>query len=456
MIPIKKLDFWVNNNLNVLLVGSHGIGKTSIIESAFSRHDVKWKYFSAATMDPWVDFIGVPKEKIEDGVSYLDLIRPKEFANDEIEFIFFDEFNRAPSKVRNAVMELIQFKSINGRKFNNLRGIWAAINPHDDESTYDVERLDPAQEDRFHVRYELPIVPDQDYFINKYGSEVGIRAVAWWNSLVDSVKPLVSPRRLDLATDLILKGGDPNDYLDHQVRPKTLKSAIMFTTKKQGKTLSPVELWKQDPDGYFFDITTKLSKKSFAQQFAGSLQISEDLASTYVKKCDQTQLQILCTDDNTVGIVAKSLQTLNTKQHNAVIKHMLNLAPNTFWDDQIASHMSSNDEPYVKLLCKLNGAPHNINNWNNLLTCLRSTTNENLTKEDFIATYYAISQRLNKIKTLKNTTAKIDSTLFLTVLKQLLMELFDKIGDKTIYGHFVNFSTEPMTALLPPVKGTNK
>ena len=43
-----------------------------------------------------------------------------------------DEFSRAHKKVRNAVMELIQFKSINGRKFKNLKIVWAAINPDDD------------------------------------------------------------------------------------------------------------------------------------------------------------------------------------------------------------------------------------------------------------------------------------------------------------------------------------
>ena len=37
-------------------------------------------------------------------------------------------------------MELIQFKSINGKKFNNLRFIWAAVNPDDPE---DVVTLEP-------------------------------------------------------------------------------------------------------------------------------------------------------------------------------------------------------------------------------------------------------------------------------------------------------------------------
>jgi hypothetical protein len=89
------LDFWIKNNYNVLFTGKHGVGKSSIVISAFNRAKLNWKYFSAATMDPWVDFVGVPKEKIdENGNSYLDLIRPKEFQGDEIEAIFFDEFNR--------------------------------------------------------------------------------------------------------------------------------------------------------------------------------------------------------------------------------------------------------------------------------------------------------------------------------------------------------------------------
>ena len=218
MIPDSKIDLWIKNNLNVLLVGTHGIGKTSIIESAFTRHNVKWRYFSAATMDPWVDFIGVPKEQTtDDGVSYLGLIRPLEFQNDDIEFLMFDELNRAPAKVRNAVMELIQFKSINGKKFHNLRAVWAAINPYDEEETYDVDELDPAQQDRFHVIYTLPTTPSKQYFTDKYGNDMAQRAIEWWSTLTDTVRPLVSPRRLDYALEMYCKGGDLSDILDKTV-----------------------------------------------------------------------------------------------------------------------------------------------------------------------------------------------------------------------------------------------
>lgn len=211
----SKLDFWIKNNYNVLFKGKHGVGKTASIIQAFDRNKLKWKYFSAATMSPWVDFIGCPKEvKDENGNSYLDLIRPKAFQNDEVEALFFDEYNRSAKKVRNAVMELIQFKSINGKKFNNLRVVWAAINPDDDETEdYDVEKIDAAQLDRFHVHVEVPYKPVLSYFVAQYGKEIAEAGCAWWSELPTEMKNAVSPRRLDYALDMYKRKGDLRDVL---------------------------------------------------------------------------------------------------------------------------------------------------------------------------------------------------------------------------------------------------
>jgi hypothetical protein len=199
MISDADLKFWIENNFNVLLKGKAGTGKTSVVLDAFKKYNLKYKYFSTSTMDPWVDFIGVPKEKTdENGKSYLSLVRPKEFEDDDIEAIFLDEFNRSHKKVRNAVMELIQFKSINGKKFNNLKMIWAAINPDDDEDQkYDVEPLDPAQIDRFHIMVNVPYTPHVTYFRNKYGENIADTAINWWKELSKEQKNLVIPRRLD-------------------------------------------------------------------------------------------------------------------------------------------------------------------------------------------------------------------------------------------------------------------
>lgn len=211
-----KLDFYVKNNLNVLFEGKHGIGKSSIILDCFTRNNLKFLYFSTSTMDPWVDFIGIPKEKkAESGHSYIDLIRPKAIADDTVEAIFFDEFNRSPKKVRNAVMELLQFKSINGKKLSNLKIIWGAINPDDDEDDlkFDVEKLDPAQRDRFHAHIYLPYAIDIDYFNKKYGPTITDIVNRWWKDLDKDIKNKVSPRRMEYALDIFKLKGDLRDVL---------------------------------------------------------------------------------------------------------------------------------------------------------------------------------------------------------------------------------------------------
>lgn len=279
----KKIDLWIQNNQNVLLIGKQGTGKTTIVKEAFEKHNLNYRYFSASTMDPWVDFVGVPKEKIENkvpksieiikelakisiciaetwivqnwnlslnsakkivkyalsrenGISYLELVRPYSFASGEIQALFFDEFNRSPKKVRNAVMELIQFKSINGFKFPNLKIVWAAINPEDDEETYDVEKLDPAQKDRFHVSVEIPYYPNIDWFRKEYGKRVADSAIQWWNELPEEEKNKVSPRRLQYALDAYNHKGDLRDIL-----PATCNVSKLHSVLNNGPTIERLE-----------------------------------------------------------------------------------------------------------------------------------------------------------------------------------------------------------------------
>lgn len=285
----SKLDFWIEKNLNVLFIGKHGVGKTATVEAAFQRNNLSYKYFSASTMDPWVDFIGVPKErntsdlpesfrlikdlakidriyaqdwvqsnwrlnleqsqdivseilKTKSGISYLDLVKPYDFAIGKVEAIFFDEFNRSPKKVRNAVMELIQFKSINGVKFPHLKIIWAAINP-DDEETYDVEKLDPAQLDRFQVHWEMPYKPDSEWFRSKYGERMADSAVQWWNELPEEEKLKVTPRRLQYALDLYQNDGDVRDVL-----PISSNASKLLSNLTHGPVLFKLEAFVKNKD----------------------------------------------------------------------------------------------------------------------------------------------------------------------------------------------------------------
>lgn len=288
-----KLDHWINNNFNVCFIGRHGVGKTAMVKSAFERHSLKWRYFSASTMDPWTDFVGVPKERTDnqlpdqfniikelakihitvarqwvmynwhmpenkaveivdytlshkEGTTYLDFVRPRflggddrgvSIANEEVEALFFDEYNRSTKKIRNSVMELIQFKSVNGYRFPKLRFIWIAINPEDDEQLhYDVEQMDDAQADRFQVRVKIPYRPDVEWFRSQYGQRFADSAISWWDELDEDNKRKVSPRRLQYALDCAKAKGDLHDIL-----PPSSNVSKLISNLKDGPILEKLE-----------------------------------------------------------------------------------------------------------------------------------------------------------------------------------------------------------------------
>jgi len=297
----RRLKVYLTHGKNVLFVGKKGVGKTSIVKALWEDAGLNYRFFSAATMDPWVDFIGVPRAKEgENGEQYLELIRPREFQDDLIEGLFFDEFNRAPKKIRNAVMELIQFKSINGRKFKNLKIIWAAINPEDDpDEEYDVEALDPAQKDRFHVQVELDYKPDHAYFSHKFGPETAEAAITWWETITDAaILNEVSPRRLDYALEINnLSGGSLDDVLPKASNPQALRKAL-----KQRPALAMLKALRKnedkagartflDDDNNFHCVVNEIIKTDNNMNFFLPLLDSERLNSLISK---QVSVQTWC------------------------------------------------------------------------------------------------------------------------------------------------------------------
>lgn len=230
----KKLINYANLGYNVMIEGYHGIGKTEIITKTFNHvfgeKNKDWLYFSASTLDPWVDFIGIPKNYTNaNGEEVFKIIPPEQFANSDIKAIYFDEYNRSDDKTRNAIMELIQFKSINGRKFKNLKVIWASINPQDDDLEYQVEEVDPAQIDRFQIFIKLKYDVNVNYFKEKYGEQIGLEVCKWWRLLEYENKKKVSPRRLDYAIDAYKNNCDINDVLPQSINTKSLISSIRST-----------------------------------------------------------------------------------------------------------------------------------------------------------------------------------------------------------------------------------
>lgn len=220
----SKLKFYLNINKNVLLVGESGVGKTVCIKQVFEESGINWVYLNAATLDPYVDFIGIPKESN----GKLDFIRPS-YMSEDIEAIYIDELNRGMKQTRNAVLELIQFKSINGYRFPNLKVVWSSINPEEDG--YDVERLDIALKERFHVKINVPFLPDRSYFENKY-NDIGDKLCDWWDTIPINHKNKISPRTLDYIGDIYQAGGDIRDVVPEDINVLSLIESFQLGSFK--------------------------------------------------------------------------------------------------------------------------------------------------------------------------------------------------------------------------------
>lgn len=216
---IPNGDKWLENDLNVLLVGLHGTGKTEALLQLAKKHGLKLKYYSAATLDPYTDLVGVPvpTENEETGSKNLEFIRPHDV--DDAEVIFMDEINRAHPKVLNAILEMVQFRSINGEKLPKLRAVWGGMNPAG--ADYDVEELDPALLDRFDVYKDLRPNPSVAYMsrslpdgTRNMRKEVAQALVAWWKGHDNEKREnYVSPRRLEKLGLLYEKIGNISDGL---------------------------------------------------------------------------------------------------------------------------------------------------------------------------------------------------------------------------------------------------
>ena len=232
----KVLKHYLEGKYNVLIVGEHGIGKTACVKEVFtSVYNDDWLYFSAPTMDPYIDFVGVPKIIEQDGQYVLKLIRNEKLRTARA--LFFDELNRAPRKVLNSIFELIQFKTINGIRLDNLEVIWAAINPPGKK--YNVEPLDPAIVDRFHL--SVTVVPKfpKGYFAKRFSSDIAHRVVNWWENLSSNEKEDISFRRIEYAVDYITRfNRPPVDFFNNNSTGKDLYNAL---TNVRDKVSSLIE-----------------------------------------------------------------------------------------------------------------------------------------------------------------------------------------------------------------------
>lgn len=207
-ISVATIKSYMDNDLNIIVSGLAGTGKTSILTEAARQLGLNMQYYSAATLDPYTDLVGIPVPNHE--TKSVEYFRPK--AIDEAEVVFFDEANRADPKTLNTLFELIQFRSINGEKLPKLKCVVAAINPND--GNYTVDDLDPALLDRFDMFLTAEPGIDYGYFSKLFGAAMAKEASTWWREYHNSYKAslssqkpqvYISPRRMEKIISSYIK-----------------------------------------------------------------------------------------------------------------------------------------------------------------------------------------------------------------------------------------------------------
>lgn len=207
-ITVQQLKQYMDASKNILIAGEAGTGKTEMLKTAATELGLSMKYYSSSTLDPFADLVGIP---VPNTITRLvEYYRPREI--DEAQVIFFDELNRADPKTINAVMEIIQFRSINGDPLKNLKCVVAAINPVD--KGYNTEELDIAVRDRFDFFLNSEVVADYTFFKAKYGPAVARTAIDLFKEYQNSYKEdrrskkntlgYFSPRRLEKILDAFM------------------------------------------------------------------------------------------------------------------------------------------------------------------------------------------------------------------------------------------------------------
>jgi hypothetical protein len=253
------------HKLNVLLIGTHGVGKTMSCLSILKKQGVNYKHFSVPTMDPWVDLTGLPKPVGDDDNLKIKFARP-ELDVEGVEVLLFDEINRGHPKTMDALFEITQFRTCNGKVFKNLKMVWATMNPPGKGSMSNA--LDPALEDRFDIKIQIAPQINKNYFGEKYGVTFAENIYNWYSVLPPDIKLELSPRRIEKAIDCHKLGIPANVVVGDQY------------AKGLVDTLGVMQVKNEESDLF----TTKFSKYKLAFDAFSNAQTYDALCEISARK----------------------------------------------------------------------------------------------------------------------------------------------------------------------------
>lgn len=123
----------------ICIWGTHGIGKTALVEQIAQKNDFKWSYIAPAQFEEMGDLIGMPT-KDGDKTTFL---RPEWVPTEEGPgILLIDDVNRADDRILRGIMQLLQNHELVSWKLPPLWQIVLTANP--DGGDYSVTPMDDA------------------------------------------------------------------------------------------------------------------------------------------------------------------------------------------------------------------------------------------------------------------------------------------------------------------------
>ena len=189
------------------LVGPPGIGKTSHLRAAVEAagYDLEYLSLSQASVHDLV--VPVPVGGRLESLPAARLVRP-----DRQYVLVLDEFSRAPADTASAAMELVNERSIAGRRLDGCVAVIALDNPAEVGGLHlDTGRLDVAQVSRFTATLEVgeDDLPWRDVLLGRFPTSAPTFLDWRAEDLDDAARVLVSPRCLERMLSLHAHGLDP-------------------------------------------------------------------------------------------------------------------------------------------------------------------------------------------------------------------------------------------------------
>lgn len=307
----------------VVVKGDAGIGKSQVIQQVGRELGMEVIDLRLAQMEPG-DLIGLPRTdpETQKTVWYAPEWWPEESAKGTI--IFFDELNRAPVDVRQAVFQVLTEYKMHTHVLPPKCFLVAAINPDSGgKMSYQVEQFDPAMVNRMCF---ITMEPDVQQWVNWASAEgvneMVIKFIAVHGQMLyagHETDPFPSPRSWHKLSDLMNAGAIPvqaqSEVISGLVGDKTSISFIRFLDKSFKKPVSGKEVLesfpkfkdkvqKQRNDENFVTITelvgllgdgTKLKKDQLTNIVDFALSIKQEEKMAFLKKLPNQLLSKLGT-----------------------------------------------------------------------------------------------------------------------------------------------------------------